>query len=216
MKQKLLPLIIVLLLCGFATQRIGAQLTADRAFVTAPKAVLPMLDNTTRLDMLDYHSSGMDVKSTNALRGKSAIKTLTPEAVTIEMTDVSDYMIAVLPPKNGSDTLIAVISTMATPAPDSKFTVYSSDWSRAVTPQVFVRPSLRDWLTDSGRQNASEVEDMVPFLLVSYTYDPASRILTLTNNTEQFLSPEVYSIVDDYLKPQMQYMWNGRKFEPRK
>lgn len=208
-----LAFLLVFAAVMLAPPRILAQLTAEHAFMSAPKAVLPMLDRNTRLDMLDYHSSGMSVKSTNALRGKSAITGLSPETVSIEMTEVSDYLIAVLPPKNGADTLVAVIATMKTPAPDSKFTVYSSDWSQVVTSSVFVRPDLKDWLTEQGRRNRADVEDMVPFLLVSYAYDPSTRILTLTNNTEQFLSPEVYEIVRDDLRGEIKYTWNGRKFE---
>lgn len=211
MKFKLL--LLIGLLFGATIQPLRAQLTATRAFVSAPHTVLPMLDNNTRLDMLDYYSSGMDVKSTNALRGKSAIKSVSPETIAIEMTEVSDYTLALLPSKNGSDTLVAVIATMATPVHDSRFEVYSSDWAQELTDEVFIPPVLRDWLTDTGRAKAADVEVAVPFMLVAYTYDPAQRLLTLTNNTAQFLSSDVKAEIDGSLKTRLQYQWNGHKFE---
>lgn len=214
MKFKLLPLAALLIFA--VAQPLRAQLTATQAFVSAPHTVLPMLDNNTRLDMLDYHSSGMDVKSTNALRGKSALKSVSPEAVDIEMTEVSDYTIAILPPKSGSDTLVAVIATMATPVPDSRLAVYSSDWEQTVTDDVFSPPTLRDWLTDAGRSRTADVEAAVPFMLVAYAYNPATRTLTLSDNTVQNLSSDVRADLDGCLKPQLQYQWNGHKFELRR
>ena len=53
---------------------------------------------------------------------------------------------------------------------------------------------------------------MVPFLLISYSYNPATLTLTLTNNTRSFLSEDVYSIVEPYLKTEILYKWNGKKF----
>ena len=53
----------------------------------------------------------------------------------------------------------------------------------------------------------------MPFLLISYDYDPATRTLTMTNNTGTFLSEEVYEIVKPYLLENLRYRWNGKKFE---
>ena len=118
MKTKLLPFLAIAA-CALTALPLRSEFTAAKAFVTAPQTVLPLLDSTTRLDMLDYHASGMDVKSTNVLRGKSGVKSLSPQAIEIDMTEVSDYLIAVLPPKSGTDTLVAVITTMDVPERDS-------------------------------------------------------------------------------------------------
>jgi hypothetical protein len=50
-------------------------------------------------------------------------------------------------------------------------------------------------------------------MLVSYTYNPETSTLTLTNNLAEFLSPDVYSMVSDALLPTMTYRWNGKKME---
>ena len=59
---------------------------------------------------------------------------------------------------------------------------------------------------------AGEVEGLVPFLLVSYSYDPASATLTMTNNTGAFLSADVYELVSPCLKETVTYRWDGKKF----
>lgn len=189
---------------------LNAQTAVVDAFKSAPAAVFPLIDSSTRLDMIDYYNSPSNVGATNALSGRSRITELTPESMRIAMTSSSQYQIVALP--MGNETLTAVLTTVLTPAPDSKMTVYSSDWSKTVTDKVFTRPVLKDWLTADGRKNIDEVEMLVPFLLVGYDFDPATKSLTLTNNVASFLSDEVYEIVKPYFQSQLQYSWNGKKF----
>lgn len=192
----------------------SAQTTAADAFKAAPRKVFPLLENDTKLDMLDYFNSGMSTPSTNVLKGKSRITAQTPQMLEISMTDASTYQLVVLPAQSGS--VVVLITTVATPAPDSKMTVYTSDWSDNVTARLFEKPQLRDWLTAEGRKNFDEVEMTVPFLLISYRLDPSTGVLTMTNNTEQFMSEEMYDIVRPCLLASLSYRWNGKKFEKMK
>lgn len=208
--RKTLLAAIVMMLVGIAG--LSAQYSASDAFVNAPRKVLPLLDRNARLDMLDYFNSGLATKTSNKLNGQSAVTAVSPLQVSVQMTDASTCDIAVLPASG--DSLVAVISTLATPAPDSKMTVYTSDYSKDVTGSVFSRPVLKDWLADKSA--LATVEGLVPFLLISYSYAPESGVLTLTNNTKLFLSEDVYSIVEPYLIPQLVYKWNGKRFEKQK
>lgn len=187
-----------------------AQLTAAKAFTTMPGKLMPLLDRSTRLDMIDYFNSGSSTPSKNSMAGQSSIRELTPQSVVVQISPASSCEIALLPA--GSDTLIAVINTVATPAPDSKLHVYSSDWSRDLTAQVFTAPELSDWLTSDGRKNISTVETMVPFMLSGGKYDPATNSYELTNNVSQFLTEEVYKPLSGYFQPKLVYKWNGKRF----
>lgn len=189
----------------------AAQLTAAGAFADAPASVFPLVERSARLDMIDYFNHGMDTPTPNVYSGQARITSLTPERLTMEMTEASSYEIDLLPA--ASDTLIAVISTVASPQPDSRIAVYSRDWKNNLTTTTFSRPTLESWLTDAGKKSRGEVEALVPFLLISYAYDPANRTLTLTNNTKAFLSADVYEIVAPYLKPALTYSWTGKRFE---
>ncbi|MDE6651479.1 MAG: DUF3256 family protein [Paramuribaculum sp.] len=190
-----------------------AQLSASRAFAEAPQTVFPLLDHNTRLDMIDYFNSGMTTPSKNAMDGKSRITALSPVKLEISMTDASTYELAVLPTSDG-DSVIALITTVATPAPDSQMAIFSKDWSRNLTNTAFSKPTLADWLTDEGKDNIGEVEGIVPFLLVSYSYNPDTQKLEITNNTAKFVSPELYELVAPSLKKTMSFSWNGSKFVP--
>mgnify|MGYP000772613697 FL=1 len=124
------------------------------------------------------------------------------------MTDASSYQISLLP--TGNDTIIAVIQTVATPAHDSHVNFYSRTWQE-LKGNYFTPPVMNDWLTDSGKKNDGEVSAMVPFMLAEYVYDPATSTLSLTNNLKEFLSPDVYQLVADYLKPSLIYRWDGKQ-----
>lgn len=211
MKRLSILFIICCMLAPLASVR---ALTAREAFISAPRRVIPLIDNNTRLDMLDYFNSGMKTASTNALNGKSSVTALSDDAISIRLTDASTIDIAVLP--CGNDTLIAVIKTVATPAPDSKLSVYSKDWKSDLTSRTFAKPALKDWLTPEGRKNQASVESVIPFLLVGYSYDPAASTLTLTDNTSQFMPADVFATISGYLSPKLVYRWNGQKFQPRK
>lgn len=187
-----------------------AAVDAETAFKSAPVSVFPLLDRSTRLDMVDYYNSGMDTPSGNALDGKSRITRLTPRTLDIRMTDASAYSLNILDMGNGS--AIAVVRTVDTPAPDSKMTVYTDDWATVITDKVFSRPVLRDWLTAEGRKNIDEVESLVPFLMIDYQIDTENSSLKLTNNLKTFLAEEIYEMVAPYFLESLTYKWDGRKF----
>lgn len=208
--KKLRNLFIAAVALVAAAMPVSAQMTAADALKTIPDKLMPLLDKNTRLDMIDYYNSGSSTPSKNAMAGKSRILSLTPDHAVIELTSASSCEIAILPA--GNDTLIALVNTVATPAPDSKLKIYTSDWSNDVTDKVFVAPTIDDWLTDEGKKNIDEVETMVPFMLAGGTFsnDGGTQYL-LTNKIAQFLTEEVYKPMSSYFKPSITYKWNGKK-----
>lgn len=189
---------------------LSAQTAAD-AFKSAPVDIFPILEPSTRLDMIDYFNSGMSTPSRNTMSGNSRITELTPTSLTIEMTKASTYQLVVLPGNN-----IALVTTITTPAPDSKMAIYSPDWANNLTAKTFSKPTLDDWLTPEGKKNKSEVEMNVPFLLIQYNIEPSTGTLTLTNNTSGFLAEEIYQIVEPWLLQSIVFDWNGTKYQRRK
>ncbi len=184
--------------------------TISDAFATAGGNIIPLLERNVRLDMIDYYNSGMDRPSHNTLGGSSVFTRMDDMSMRVRLTDASNYQLAALPA--GADTLVAVIATVLTPAPDSKMAVYTNSWDKELTRSIFRTPSLSDWLTAEGRRHRDEVAKLVPFKLTAYDYDPATATLTLTDNTRQCLSEEVYETVRPYLKEKLVYRWNGKKF----
>ena len=196
-----------------ATALSSWAITATEAFTTAPNTVFPLLEKNTRLDMVDYFNSGLASASSNKLDGKTSITLLSDSDIRFTMSSSSAYQIAILPSKDGD--IIALIETVATPAPDSNISFYTDQWSSIDKP-LFNETGVSDWLTADGRDNSSMVESLVPFMLVSYNYDPATKSLILRNNVKPFLGEEMYSMIDGYLCDTLVYTWNGKRFELKK
>lgn len=191
-----------------------AQTSAADLFTSAPQNVFPLLDQNTRLDMVDYYKNGMSTPSQNSLDGRSLITEMTPASLTVKMTDSSAMQIVELKGPKGS--VVALISTVATLGLDSNIKFFDSDWKPLPTESFFVKPGWKEWLTDSGRQNQDEVTMQVPFMLASYRIDPESGTLTLTNNLSHFLDKALYDDLSSYLRPQLVYLWNGKNYTLQK
>ncbi len=204
MKRLIFPIILAFTsLCSWA-------ITASEAFTSAPNSVFPLLDNSTRMDMVDYFNSHMPTASQNKLSGKSRITALSDESLSFEMSSSSAYQIILLPDKE--NTIIALIETVATPAPDSNISFYDENWKKSEKP-LLENPDLSTWLTAEGNNDKAMVESLVPFMLSSMSYDPVTKTLTLTNNVKQFLGEDMYSMVANCLKPALTFKWNGKRFE---
>ncbi len=192
----------------------GYAITAADAFVKAPSSVMPLIEESTRLDMIDYFNAGSDRASRNALYGNSRITSLTPEHIVIEATAASTFEIITLAGAN--DTVLAVIQTVASPVPDSKITLYSSSWE-ALPAAYFTAPDIEQWLsTEAGKSGRDEVEAMLPFMLSSCAYNPESREFVFTNRAPEFLSEEVYEPLKPLLRSSLTYAWDGKRLAIRK
>lgn len=196
------------LLMAITPEDVRARDTAD-IFASAPAQIFPLLDRNARLDMVDYYRSHLSTPSANALDGKSAITEMTPGSLTVRMTDSSTAQIFLL--QAGSDTIVGVISTVATPGLDSNIAFYDTSWRQQPQSRFFAKPGWKEWLAKGG--DLATVTSMTPFMLASYVYDPASSTLTLTNNLSRFLDEDIYTTIAPELRGALTYTWSGKKFD---
>lgn len=204
--MKTLLISLTLLVAGVFSA--SAQLTAATAFTSAPADVFPLLDKNTRLDMVDYFTGGLDTPSANRLNGRSAITALTPTSLTARLTDASTAQIVLLPA--AGDTIIALVTTVATPGQDSNIKFFTSGWSPLATATYFTAPAWKDWIVPGHKE--AEVTQYAPFMLASYVIDPAAGTLTATNNLATFLDKDIYSLISPALLPSITYTWTGKRF----
>lgn len=200
-------IIIALILVASAVVGI-AQTTAGDMLVNAPVSVMPLLPRNTRLDMIDYFKSSLTTPSANRLEGKSRITALSADNVELEMSGASSYQLALLPA--GKDTVAVFIETVATPVSDSSVRFFTRTWE-PLDKARFDAPVLADWLSDEGKRRRSDVEGLVPFIMASYHYDPATRILTVTNNMSEYFTADDYAAIEPLLKKRLTYKWNGKR-----
>lgn len=201
-------------LAGLMLAASAAAVTASSAFVTAPRAVVPMIDSLTRLDMVDYFSSGLETPSTNVLGGDVKVTALDNNMLSFNTSSAGRRDILLLPA--GRDTLIAVITTLSLPGSDSTIDFYTGSWRPLNRDSYFKVPSLKEWLTPAGRDKSATVAEAVPFMVVAYSFDPEESTLTLTNSFNSITSREDSTAIAGLVVPELHYKWTGKKFKPVK
>lgn len=189
---------------------VAADSTAAEFFVDAPTAVIPTIDRTTRLDMIDYFNAGSDKPSRSAFGGDCRILQLTPESISFTTSDTADYTLSLLPSKNRGEKIIMLVRTLRTPAEDSSAKFYTTSWEEIRG--VFEVPMLNDWLNETGKRQRRDVENAVPFVLAKMVYIPDEKLLTITNNLGEYIPEESLDLAKESLHQQLRFRWNGKKF----
>lgn len=189
---------------GYAGKR------ADEYFVSAPTIVFPSVDSITRLDMIDYFQAGSQKASKNLFGGDVRILSDEPTRLTFSTSAVTEYTIDLLPASGVRDGVIIMVTrTLQMPAADSSVRFYTTDWKELKG--MFEVPQLHEWLTEEGRKNRKDVENMVPYIFARITYLPESREITVTNNLDDYIPEENLEKAKAALEKTLRYKWNGKK-----
>ena len=190
--------------CIAAASEPASSKSAGEYFAAAPDSVVPLLDLNTRLDMLDYYDCGSRTASTNMLEGKSRVTYRDSLTVRYKLTERIKGQLSVIPMAKG-DSLIIVITTLATPTPDSEIEIYTTQWQRPGKP-VFRAPTMSDWITA-----AAPPEEQAQFMMYSADYDSSTKTLTLTSTMDKYCGTEPH-----WLRRQLIYRFDGKKFKQEK
>lgn len=185
--------------------------TAADFFYRAPLGVASGLSEISRLDMVDYFNHGSSVKNENRLGQKVGLKALRDELIVWQDDDSVTTAIGVLPSVKG-DTVLVVIRTVCTPLKDSELSVYDKNW-QPMAAKVLPQPGLKDWLTSTDRETIGQVEDAVPFMLVTAEYDADAKELIMKNRTSSYFAASDTPAVLAKLKKELRYQWDGAKFK---
>ncbi len=204
----LLPLI---LLSIAGTSIATAKVSVADVLRKAPTRSMFMVDSLTVLDMYDYYSAG-DARASQSLTADPVrITAADSMSVSIKLGNYTAYQVALLPAR--TDTMVMVVETISSSIPDSKVSFYDTNWMPAKG-KLFSEPMLSDWLTPLGRKSRQLVEEKLPCLFVSYAYDPATSVLTLSNNSAAYFTDEEYGSLAPLLRESITMKWNGKTFIP--
>lgn len=188
----------------------GAARTAADFFVTAPGSVMPYTDSNLRLDLLDYYRYGSDRSMPDRTSTPLRITGESDRTLTVAVGEEgSRVQIAVLPA--GKDTLLAVVTTVTLPAPDSRVDFYNKDWTpaRVKTPAW---PVYSDWVPVAD----FETEARLPFVPAEAAFDSTATVLTFTCRADSFLTADEYDMLRESLVPAIVYDVKGKTFKRRK
>lgn len=171
----------IALLCLILPVMASAQ-TARDFFLSAPVELVGYIDKSLRLDLLDYYDAGLGAdRSVKTNRNVDAcLLQFSDSTFTVKVGEVLTICGKILPAK--SDTVIAMIETLATPATDSKLNIYNKEWQ--ALPKAWAAPPDKAW----GKHEAT-------FLLTEYALEGDK--LTLTDRTGEWnkdLAPQIKTL----------------------
>lgn len=117
---------LLLFLCAFV--KAPAQ-SIDTLFARVPRSVLPLLDNTAKLDLLDLYNNHLTAKAENTLGGQAELLEKKADALLLRTSDAGTWQMKLLPA--GHDTLICCIYSVKAGGTSSKVAIYQRNWHRS-------------------------------------------------------------------------------------
>ena len=197
----------IMMAAALVPQYAGA-LTAADYFVSAPPEVLLILDENTRLDMIDYFSHGLPNTSANSLKGRSRVILSEPQKIEVELSRDATMQIALVPYK--SDTLVAVIETVLTPVADSSVRIYDTDWN-AVRNQPTL-PGVSDFVSPERQKEAKNAE-MPDMAFMRISFNPATNTFNVQNTTAGYYDESDRPDGLAMMRTSLDLRYNGTNFE---
>ncbi|MBQ9554943.1 MAG: DUF3256 family protein [Muribaculaceae bacterium] len=191
----------------------GVARTIGDLFASEPGNIFPLLTRTHRLDMVDYYNSGQMVAVPNNLTGDSRLLML--DSVYLKVQTSGSREVEMRMRTVGKDTVITVIETVKTPVPDSRLTQWNSHWQRYTSDRLFAMPSIDDFVIGKmPRDLRADLQDAMIFPLIGLTFKGEGHdIIEASHGLEQFLVPSEYKRYAAYLKPSINYRFNGLKIK---
>lgn len=93
-------------------------------FLSAPASIIPLLDNTARLDLLDYYEAKMPAKMQNRFGGMTELTHLSDTLIALRMTEASSLELRLQ-----ADSTIQMTRIIALPEKELRISkLFSANW----------------------------------------------------------------------------------------
>lgn len=181
----------------------------DKFFASVPQTVLPLLDNTSKLDLLDLYNGNLPAKAENVMGGQSEIVRKTDDFLMLNLTDASTWQLKVL--HYEQDTVLVCIHSVNAGSVLSKITVYDSDWRKKNCEMP--HPVAEDFYLAENKLTSVQcqmVQALLPGLPMEIEWNDSVGTLTYRLNT-QSLSEEMRKRAETCLRP-LYYRWGKGGF----
>ena len=199
----------------------STRLTARQAFEEVNVPALDLLTPTMRGDLLAYHDAGTPREVVNALGGMSSLEQpVTDSYVSCIITPVSKATIKVLP--CGKEDVAMLIYTIAGEgqAADSQLMFFDPKMKELRQEKFIKLASIDDFIeTPHDRDGAmlkKELLGLIPFPTVEYVASPDNDGLTARLTVADYMGAEDLHRLKPYLRQEVKYSWNGKKFDRMK
>lgn len=195
--MKTFAIILAFLMGIVASTETANARTMKDFFISMSEAVMPMLSQNARKDMVDFYESKMKASLPNEWGGSSHLVKLEKDYLVLNENKDGSVVSTMAMMQKGRDTLICVVRTIMMPEPDSEVLFYSTEWNERTDislPKVFSEEDLGEVVFD--HTNITLEQQAGGKLILTYTLD----------------SSDGESKKDNDAPKAMRYQWNGSKF----
>lgn len=173
------------------------------------------IEQSVRMDMLDYYASGMRKHMPTRLGGQAVIDSIAGDhymkvsTSSVSETEVQMYV------NNHGDKLFGVINRVKMPATDSHISFSQTYALGSPSVSLIEEPKVRDFLTAKDKKTLSEIESKIDFPLIDYRFLPNGDVEARLTVGE-FLSREDSAAVMPFVNSGITYHWDGKRFKIKK
>jgi hypothetical protein len=201
----------ILFLAAFALNA-SAQYIAP-FFTTMPNDILPYLSVNNRKDLIDLFNAGKTAKVENLLKGETTLKALDENYIKLQLNASAVAEMKLLP-LNDTAKIIAVIKTVSGKAADSQIQFFTSSWQKISIAELLPKITLNDFINKQAlatNQDSTALQTL-DIAFISFSFSKDSDELTVSLDTENYLSKEDYKRVAPLLYPTFKLKWANGKF----
>lgn len=199
--------VIFLMVAMVAGMKINAQ-NVRSVFIEMPDTLMLLLTQNDRRDCIDFIEAGMRAVVTNRLGGKSELKKLTDDFLSVNMSKSSVMQIKLLPYAD-RDTVICVVNTVCAEACNSVISFYNRNWERMDKIKLFENPEISDFFLPSD--SVQRYVDMADIYLVRLDLQSASDSLRAEYTMPGYMTKDDSLRIAPMLQP-LWYKWSGKGF----
>ena len=191
--------------------------TVGDIFVASTDDALNVIPQNDRAEMLAYlREAGRVVPTETAYGEEAVLLRATDNYLKVRMSCASQIEMLMLTHKR--DTVVLVVETVETPAPDSRIMAIDTEGALLPLDRVFKEPQMKDFVrvTKGTKKKREDVLKCVRFPLISYTVNDSAMTLTARQNLKDFMSADDYAEIAPYLTDSLTFRAKGTRLKPLK
>ena len=206
--------IMIAVLAMVAIAGMQARTVGD-IFVASTDDALNVIPQNDRAEMLAYlREAGRVVPTETAYGEEATLLRATDNYLKVRMSCASQIEMLMLTHKR--DTVVLVVETVETPAPDSRIMAIDTKGNPLPLEKFFKEPQMKDFvrLPKGTKMKPDEVLKSVRFPLISYTVNDSAMTLTARQNLKEFMSTDDYAEIAPYLADSLTYRATSTRLKP--
>ena len=164
---------------------INAQ-TAKDLFAALPDSLLPALTLNDRLDCIDFIENGLTNEVTTRFGGKTRLTQLTPTMLRLQLSEHSDFQLALL--RSADSTVVAIAHSVSIDgAWDTAVRTYTTRWTPLPSEPFITVPPVSQFMPQPADMSDTDYQNRL-----ALTDQPLIRIEFVANEQTPDASPSMH------------------------